>query len=206
MAQQNKIIEGAKKIYSDIVQHLTNDGRINTESLLLITSGLAGMSCQMAVRKIAEQKNFPVKSVLMEIGCQNGTRYYMGDNLNYFLLEGSQSVWNMTVTFCHQFFPEISAPDMNQYAAECVKHLGDENYQLWGYIPENQEILILKELWTNYFPDVKLSCETPENMPLLFGIVMQAAFMDIAEVMGTETCLSMALENLLLSAKLDYQA
>ena len=50
MAQENMIIEGAKKIYSDIAQHLTNNGRINIESLLLITSGLAGMSCQMTIR------------------------------------------------------------------------------------------------------------------------------------------------------------
>ena len=205
MAQENMIIEGAKKIYSDIAQHLTNNGRINIESLLLITSGLAGMSCQMTIRKIAEQKNFPVQSVLMEIGCKNGTRYYMGDNLNYFLLEGSQSVWNMIVSFYQQFFPAVPSPDMNQYAAECVKHLGNEEYQLWGHISEKSEIKILKALWENYLPAVKLFCQTPEQMPLLFSIVMQAALADIAEAMGAEKCLAMALENLLLSAKLDYQ-
>ncbi len=65
--------------------------------------------------------------------------------------------------------------------------------------------------YQQYFPDVsfpdtvKTFCQTPDQMPILFSIVMQAALVDIAEAIGKEKSLTMALESLLLSAKLNYQ-
>ncbi|MBE6876429.1 MAG: hypothetical protein E7496_06860 [Ruminococcus sp.] len=207
--EQNPLIGaqfGAKEIYQRLLEAIREpDGRLNINPLLLACSGLAGMSCQMTVREIAEQKEIPVKSALIEIGCQNGTRYYMGDNLNYFLLENQYSVWSLAVGIYHHIAPDAKIPDIHQYAAECVSHLGDENYKVWGNFSESELILSNRSLWENLYPTAKKFCKTFHEIPILFGLALQLAIQDCSKVIEPEKCLAMALENALLSAKLDYQ-
>ena len=207
--EQNPLIGaqlGAKEIYQRLMEAIREpDGRLNVNPLLLACSGLAGMSCQMTVREIAEQKEIPVKSALIEIGCQNGTRYYMGDNLNYFLLENQYSVWSLAAGIYHKIAPDAKIPDIHQYAADCVSHLGDENYKVWGMFSESELILSNRQLWESLYPTAKKFCKTFHEIPVLFGLALQSAIQDCSKVTEPGKCLAMAMEHALLAAKLDYQ-
>ncbi|MBR1555206.1 MAG: hypothetical protein IJ644_07435 [Oscillospiraceae bacterium] len=207
--EQNPLIGaqlGAKEIYHRIFEAIREpDGRLNVDSLLLTCSSLAGMSCQMTVREIAGQQGIPIQSALIEIGCKNGTRYYMGDNLNYFLLENQYSVWSLAAGIYHHIAPDAEIPDIHQYAADCVGHLGDENYKIWGRFDEKDLILSNRSLWENLYPTAKKFCKTFHEIPILFGLALQFAIQDSAKVIEAEKCLAMALETALFTAKLDYQ-
>ncbi|MDE6658349.1 MAG: hypothetical protein K2J88_07200 [Oscillospiraceae bacterium] len=196
---------GAKEIYSQIVENLKeSDNRLNVDNLLLVCSGIAGMSCQMTVRKLAEIKQLPIKQALILLGYENGKKYFMGDNLNHFLLENQFSVYNLVLGIYHHIAPEKPLPDMKQYVCACVENLGKEDYKLWGKIPEQDIKKINFSFWKKSHAVAERYCKTPEEMPILYGLILQNAMTDAMKVLDTEKVLDMALENILFSAKLDY--
>lgn len=196
---------GSKTIYSQILDSLKEqDNRLNVDNLLLICSGLAGMSCQVTVRKLAEIKQLPVRNVLIEVGCKNGKNYYMGDNLNYFLIESQYSVYHLVVGIYHHLAPEKPLPDIHQYASTCVGNLGKEDYKIWGNVPEQEMIKINLSFWEKSHAVAERYCKNPEEIPILYGLMLQQAMTDAMKVLTPEKCLDETLENILFSAKLDY--
>ncbi|MDE5769189.1 MAG: hypothetical protein K2H82_07360 [Oscillospiraceae bacterium] len=196
---------GAKEIYSRLIDNLKeSDNRLNVDNLLLFASGLAGISCQMTVIRLAEQKQIPETGALIVVQCENGRKYFMGDNLNYFLLENQYSVYSLLAGIYQHLAPEHPLPDIHAYAGECVKNLGNENYKIWGRITEPEVIALNLKLWNAFYPIAEKFCKTPQEIPILFGLVLQHTMETALQVLEPEKCLSMALENILYSAKLNY--
>lgn len=196
---------GAKEIYSRLIDNLKeSDNRLNVDNLLLFASGLAGISCQMTVIRLAEQKQIPENNALIVVQYKNGRKYFMGDNLNYFLLENQYSVYSLLVGIYQHLAPEHPLPDIHAYAGECVKHLGDENYKLWGRITEPEVIAMNLKLWNAFASIAEKFCKTQHEISILFGLVLQHTMETALQVLEPEKCLSMALENILYSAKLNY--
>ena len=196
---------GAKMIYSQIVENLKEtDNKLNVDNLLLVCSGLAGMSCQMTVRKLAELKQLPLKQVLILVEYKNGKKYLMGDNLNYFLLESQFSVYHLVLGIYHHIVPEKPLPDMHQYVRTCIDNLGKENYKLWDKILEQDIKKINFSFWEKSHAVAERYCKTPEELPILYGLILQNAMEMAIKVIDAEKVLDLTIENILFSAKLDY--
>lgn len=196
---------GAKMIYSQIVDGLKeSDNKLNVDNLLLVCSGIAGMSCQMTVKKLAEIQQLPMKQALIVVDYKNGKKYFMGDNLNHFLLEGQFSVYNLVLGMYQHIAPENPLPDMKKYVCACVENLGKENYKVWDRVPEQDIKKINFSFWEKSHAVAERYCKRPEEIPILYGLILQCAMETAIKVLDAEKVLDMAIENILFSAKLAY--
>lgn len=196
---------GAKDIYHSVFNTLKEpDGRLNVDNLLLWMSGLAGLSCQMTVWENVKEKRLPEEKGLYVIDTEIGQKYYMGDALNYYLLENRYSVYSLVAGIYHSWEPSKEIPELKNYVVNSVNNLGNEKYRIWGYVNPTEMTGPYKSAWDSFEKKTRRYCADSSEWPILYGMALQMAMNDAIQAISKEQCFDMVMENLLFMAKMDY--
>ncbi len=164
--------------------------------MLLYAAGMAGMSCHEAVK--AEGKPFAV------IELKDGTRRYMGDALNHYLLEDRMSVLAYIEGWFAHFAEGEQKPDPMALVTWAVQVLGTPEEKIWGAYTPADVYPHIRECWNGIYQNMTANyCRTPGEMPVLFGIVLQNAMADIPAQVPRAKVYEMALSCALIISKLD---
>ena len=133
---------------------------IDIRRALIFTAALAGHACHQAVK--AEKGSFAVATT------KDGKRFYFGDDLNRYLLEGRLSVANFIFAAS-----DISQDDVLAIISGFAKHIGEENLTVCGYDPKSLYEQV-NSCWEGIFVNMtSRSCKAPAEWPILYGIVLQ---------------------------------
>ncbi len=164
--------------------------------MLLYAAGMAGMSCHEAVK--AEGRPFAV------IELKDGTRRYMGDALNHYLLEDRMSVLAYIEGWFAHFAEGEQKPDPMALVTWAVQVLGTPEEKIWGAYTPADVYPHIRECWNGIYQNMTANyCRMPAEMPVLFGIVLQNAMTDIPAQVPRAKVYEMALSCALIISKLD---
>lgn len=178
------------------------DGRINAKAVLLWTSGLAGYACQLSAW---EKARLDGKSPeLFSVQTKDGKNFYMGEGINRPLLSGQNSIWNLAAGIYQKSEPSRPLPDIQELMKKSVAVIGNEDYKVWNEIDPYQMLKEYVQFWKLLEDIVTSCCKSPDEWPLLFGLVLQKALQMTVKVMPPEqNCLEMAMENALFTSKMN---
>ncbi|MDE7340282.1 MAG: hypothetical protein K2N80_06905 [Lachnospiraceae bacterium] len=194
---------GAEDIWNMLIKAFTEpDGRINAKAVLLWSSGLAGFVCQVSAW---EKARLDGKSPeLFSVQTKDGKNFYMGESINRPLLSDQNSIWNLAAGICQKLEPSRPLPDIQELVKQSVDMIGNENYKMWNEINPEQMVKEYRDFWKLIKNKVTGYCKSPEEWPLLFGLVLQKALQMTVKVTPPEqNCLEMAMENALFTSKMD---
>lgn len=164
--------------------------------MLLYAAGMAGHACHEAVK--AEGKPFTVVTV------KDGRKYYMGDALNHYLLEDRYSVLAYLDGFFEHFAAGEQKPDAKAAVIRAVQVLGTEEERIWGLYPPQEIYPHIRECWDGIYANMTGKyCSTPQEMPVLFGIVLQNVMAQVPEKVPRAEVYAMALNCALIISKMD---
>ena len=169
---------------------------IDLKKTLLYASGLAGYACHQVV-KINKEPYELVKTV-------DGKNFYMGDSVNKYLLGGRYSI----LSFCDGFFQSFGnggiCPDPVNIVRNTTSAIGNNDYKIWNeYLPQNVYIEINK-CWNGIFNNmIAKYCESPEEWPVLFAIVLQKVMIMASKMVSPAELYRMSLECAVYISKMD---
>lgn len=82
--------------------------------------------------------------------------------------------------------------------------IGNEDYKVWNEIDPYQMLKEYAQFWKLLEDIVASCCKSPDEWPLLFGLVLQKALqMTVKAAPPEQNCLEMAMENALFTSKMD---
>lgn len=178
------------------------DGRINAKTVLLWTSGLAGYVCQLSAWEKARLDG--KKPELFSVQTKDGKNFYIGEGINRPLLSGQNSIWNLAAGIYQKFEPSRPLPDITELMKKSIAVIGNEDYKVWNEIDPYQMLKEYTQFWKLHEDIVTSCCKSPDEWPLLFGLVLQKALQMTVKVMPPkQDCLEMAMENALFTSKMD---
>ncbi len=194
----NRLSHNASAIIN-MFKHVFNTPQgLDLQTALLYAAGLAGYACHQAVR--TKQGRFVIAEM------KNGKKYYMGDDLNHYLLEGQYSVLN----FCNGYFDHFAKgtrPDALASVKKAVTVLGDPDYRIWDRYPPAEVYAQVKNCWDGIYDNMTaVYCESPEEWPVLFAIVLQNIMVLGTQTVPADTLYTMALECALFLSKMDTES
>ncbi|MBP0973092.1 MAG: hypothetical protein J5851_04215 [Oscillospiraceae bacterium] len=163
---------------------------------LLFASGLAGYACHQAVKASGG------KFVVVETDAHK--KFYMGDDVNKYLLEDKYSV----LSFCNGFFEQTAkgeeAPAVVPLIRRAASVIGDKEYRIWNVFPPEYVYTEIGNCWDGIYENMTSKyCESPEEWPILFGIVLQNMMMIAAKVIKPEEAFRLSMECALFVSKMD---
>lgn len=210
--QLNKVCEqepltgakmGAENIWNLFLSMFKeSDGRINAKTVLLWTSGLAGYACQLSAW---EKARLDGKSPeLFSVQTKDGKNFYMGEGINRPLLSGQNSIWNLAAGIYQKLEPSRPLPDITELMKKSISVIGNEDYKVWNEIDPYQMLKEYTQFWKLHEDIITSCCKSPDEWPLLFGLVLQKALqMTVKATPPKQDCLEMAMENALFTSKMD---
>ncbi|MCR4646568.1 MAG: hypothetical protein K5695_14365 [Oscillospiraceae bacterium] len=163
---------------------------------LLYASGLAGYACHQAVKATGG------KFVVVETDAHK--KFYMGDDVNKYLLEDKYSV----LSFCNGFFEQAAkdaeAPAVVPLIRRAASVIGDKEYRIWNTFPPAFVYTEVRNCWDGIYDNMTAKyCESPEEYPVLFGIVLQNMMKIAAQVITPEEAFRLSMECALFVSKMD---
>ena len=192
----NRLSKSASAIINMFKSVFHTPNGLDIHKSLLYASGLAGYACHQAVK--AGNENFVV------VGTKDNKNFYMGDALNKYLLEDKYSV----LAFCNGFFDHfakgVTRPDAIEIVKKGVAVIGDNSYKIWNiYDPKNLYFEI-KNCWDGSYDNMTaVYCESPQEWPVLFAIVLQNIMIIALEAAPPAALYNMVLECAVYVSKLD---
>ncbi|MBR3629208.1 MAG: hypothetical protein IKN55_01885 [Oscillospiraceae bacterium] len=166
---------------------------------LLFASGLAGYACHQAVKSTG--------GLFVVVETDDHKKYYMGDEVNKYLLEGQYSVLSFCVGFCTHAAPGEPVPDVLPLVRKAAAVLGSGEYRIWNKYPPAYVFGEIKNCWDGIYENMTAKyCESPEEWPVLFGIVLQNMMSVAAKVIKPEEAFRLAMECALYISKMDEES
>ena len=157
-------------------------------------SALAGYACHQAVVANGEP--------LVKVETTDGLEYYLGDSVNYYLLEGPFSVL-VFLQGCYEYKTgSRNKLDIIPVVQNAIKNIGNDAYKIWGEDTPDLLYLRTKECWNGIYQNMTgVYCKNPSEWPVLYGIVLQNIILK-ADVDVKESFYK-ALECVLFISKMD---
>lgn len=81
---------------------------------------------------------------------------------------------------------------------------GQVDYRIWNYVDPFEMVKPLKTVWDSMEPRLRRYCADQAEQPIAFGIALQKVMKDARQVLNSEQCVDMAMENVLFMSKMDY--
>lgn len=157
----------------------------NGTDLFIVTvyaAGLAGIACHEAVIAAGEP--------LVEVSCADGNKYYMGDAVNKYLHESKYSVTGLACAVTQM--PQSAIMEIVQRQAGT---LGTEDFLVAGNLRPDSLYKNIKGCWDGIKDNMTLQyCKTPEEWPILYGIVLQNIMKEAMNVAPTEAIFNTAVD------------
>ena len=200
---------GCLEINQRIISALKNERGVHIESLLSVLGSLAGYACQVAVREeMVVQQRTPENQAFVIVESKDGSRYFFGDNLNKPLAESQYSIWALTagaVNYLGKKPPDIS---------EIFKHVSNSlgTYQFGipriadNHTPIALPIAYLNDVWPHILPIAMGYCETPSELPILFGLAIQQAIFMGKDTIDPVLAATIVMECAIPMSKVDLKA
>ncbi len=169
---------------------------LDIKKALLYSSGLAGYACHQAVK--ANKEPFVIVETV------DKKRFYMGDAVNKYLLEGQYSVRSFCDGFFEHFAKEEIRPDLHEIVKQEVSAIGNNDYKIWNEYKPNDVYLLIKDCWNGIYNNMTSAyCESPEEWSVLFAIVLQNFMIPAAQAVSGAELYRMALECAIYISKMD---
>ena len=160
----NRLAKNAGNMVAMFKHTFTTPKGIDATQALIFTASLAGHACRQAV--IAEHGKF------MEVTCDDGRKFYFGDDLNYYLLESQTSV----VGFINAV-TGIPVDTVKAIVRKFAESIGEEHFTVCGYDPKKLYEDV-SQCWDGIFENMTSKyCKEPSEWPILFSIVVQNILM-----------------------------
>ena len=167
---------GSTQLNDHIMAALKTERGIHFESFLCVLGSLGGYACQICARENL-QKGPRKDNDFVVVTDKDGKEYYFGDLINSPLVESNYSIWSFVAGALQNLgkvIPEIT--DIFKHVSDTI---GTENFGIprvpEGHSPGRTPLQYLNEAGAHLFPIAKEYCDTPEELPALFGIAIQQA-------------------------------
>ena len=155
-----RLSKGAGNVVGLLKSQLRGPQGTDMTFVLLYAAGLAGIACHEAVR--ADRGTFAV------VTTKDGKTFYLGDDVNKYLLENRTSVLSFVDAVCEGVAGEIPA-----MVSGIVLNMGSDRLRIWGMTPESVYERV-KACWDGIFGTMTtLYCKRPSEWPIFYGIVLQ---------------------------------
>ena len=186
-----QLASDAGKVIAMLKGTLRTEQGTDLTACLLYAAGLAGMACHEAVK--ASNGSFHVATV------KDGRKFYFGDDVNRYLLEGRTSVFS----FCNAV-TNVTADTVRALAVSVVQRVGGEDITIWN-MPADIVYQRIKTCWDGIHENMTVRfCKAPSEWPVLYGIVMQNILLESIKVGApAEEAGRMAMECALVISRMD---
>ena len=181
--------------------------RVNADSLLYITSVLAGISCVKAsmsdIRYSDAMERFEMP--LLPVETEMGT-FLVGDVINEYLANGKLSILNIFYSLYKNKQKDVVLPDIQKVVEKNSANMGKAKYRLWN---DKHNPYAEKEKFSIIYDGVIKHIE-PFNvdakmMPAVFGFVLNEITGKVAGVFPENiNCYEMVLETVIFNAHMAY--
>lgn len=193
----NRLSNKATAIISMFKSVFNTPEGFDIQKALIYASGLAGYACHQAVK--ANHETFVVIG-----GSSDNKKFYMGDDLNKYLLEDKHSV----LAFCNGFFDNFakgeSRPDVLKIVKKEITEIYNDHYKIWNIFKPKDVYCAVKECWDGIYDNMTaVYCQNPQEWPVLFAIVLQNIMITALEVIPASTLYTTALECAIYISKMD---
>lgn len=164
--------------------------------MMLYASGMAGYACHQAVKALHQ----PFTVVTLA----DGTKRYAGDALNHFLLEDRYSVLAYLDGFFEHFGQGEEKPDPHAVVRWAAQMLGTDEEKIWGIYDPRMVYPHIRECWDGIYHNMtEKFCQSPEEWPVLFAIVLQNIMVEVPAEVPRRELYETALECALIISKMD---
>lgn len=203
-----KIEITAEEISDYLINKCTDSQkRVNADSLLYITSVLAGISCVKAsmsdIRYSDAMERFEMP--LLPVETEMGT-FLVGDVINEYLANGKLSILNIFYSLYKNKQKDVVLPDIQKVVEKNSANMGKAKYRLWN---DKHNPYAEKEKFSIIYDGVIKHIE-PFNvddkmMPAVFGFVLNEITGKVAGVFPENiNCYEMVLETVVFNAHMAY--
>jgi hypothetical protein len=125
----------------------------------------------------------------------DGRKFYMGDSVNKYLLDGKYSV----LSWCDGFFETagkfFTKPDPMEVVKKEVNAVKNKEYRIWD---SESPVVTYKEVqacWEGIYDNMTAKyCSKPDEWPVLYGIVLQNIMLEVSRIMTISDVYEKALE------------
>ena len=160
----------------------------------LYAAGLAGIACHEAVKELGEP--------MVEVACADGKKYYMGDAVNKYLYESKYSVTGFACAISQM--PQSALMAIIQRQASTI---GSENFVVAGNMDPADLYKNIKTCWDGIKNTMTLQyCKTPEEWPVLYGIVLQNIMKESMNLASKEAIFNTAVDVTCALSKMDKES
>lgn len=179
--------------YGDQIAALYKQAKSDPMERIMLAAGMAGFSCHQAVKY--QKWQFVV------IGMDDGTKFYMGDAVNYYLLENPFSVASSLVAYYMYQTKSSTAPDVISIVRQGVNNLSDKNFLFLNRFHPSDVYKEVIDFWKEKYNNISAWCRTSEEWPVLFSKALQSTLNEINQ--PVEKLYNLAMECALYLSKMD---
>lgn len=184
----NRLGQVAESIINKIVGVFTTPNGIDSVTCLLYSAGLAGHACYCAVKTLSP-------SLFTVVEYNNGNKYYFGDAVNKYLLEGQYSV----LSFCQGMYVHMAQgepiPDVDAIVKNMIDVLGAEEVKIWDRHKLGSVYKEICDCWNDiHHTMVEANCNSAEEWPILYGIVLSNIMKIVMQVAPKDLVFKSAIE------------
>lgn len=202
---------GAKIGADELVQRLTDamqDGKgVHAESLLATVASLAGFACVYGTLQQVRSRGMDTRAAgIVDVECNDGRKFYMGDHINFLLLEGPQSVWALSAGMA-QHLGDTDLLDVTEVTGYVAGTLCGDTFGIPrlpdGHPTFDLPLNYVRDLWNVVLPHVDRRAPEPLERVVLFGLAIQKVMEMAKEVVAPSIALRIVMECAVPMAKID---
>ncbi len=169
---------------------------LDNKKILMLSAGMAGYACHQAVMANKLPYNL--------VTAADGRKFYMGDSVNKYLLDGKYSV----LSWCDGFFETagkfFAKPDPTEVVKKEVNAVENKEYRIWD---SESPVVTYKEVracWEGIYENMTARyCNKPDEWPVLYGIVLQNIMLEVSRIMTISDVYEKALECAIYISRMD---
>lgn len=190
----DRLCSHAGKIIAMLKSVMSSKNGTDLYLVTLYAAGLAGIACHETVKALGEP--------IIEVGCANGKKYYMGDAVNKYLHENKYSVTGFARAIAQM--PQSALIEIIQRQASVI---GTEKFTVSGNMDPADLYKNIKECWDGIKNNMTLQyCKAPEEWPVLYGIVLQNVMRESMSVAPKEAIFNTAVDVVCALSKMDLES
>ncbi len=165
MPDINKICEKAGIVLDYLFENFEEDGKVDNLFMLAFASGLAGVSCYEAAKSEGSEMN------IVETGI--GEKFYFSEKANQYLFQNEYSIKSCILGFCANVSPDKPLPSIDSAMMKIATAVGNPNYLICDMVEPKPLYENVKRAWDDFYTNLLKDEISPEDWPLLFGVVVQ---------------------------------
>lgn len=191
-----RIAGNAVNIAEMLKERFSGPFGLDNKKVLMLSAGMAGYACHQAVMANKQPYNL--------VTATDGRKFYMGDSVNKYLLDGKYSV----LSWCDGFFETagkfFTKPDPMEIVKKEVNVTANKEYRIWDSVSPAVAYKEVRACWEGIYDNMTAKyCSKPDEWPVLYGIVLQNIMLEVSRMMTLSDVYDKALECAIYISKMD---